>query len=296
MKKAIFIFSICFIFNAYANECAEDVVRCGTTDDGLSWEISNIKDENGQYVRLSSGEIAQQLSITGTGNMQDYSRHGEGIAPWKDPNYLSSGQNSAPTITSVVIGDGITSVGKSAFEDMESVQNLSLPNGLKKIKNEAFNACPILELNLPDSLEEIGSFAFSSTRASEIILPKGVEKIGSAAFYNTPHLLSITIPENTNVDIDAFAILDGRHDALIFIQNIYCAETNTSCQALKNNSYMKDKVQYYESDGGIYFSGNKWYANVHDIGTPNYIKKRIYTIDEANKVAGDKNRVSIRYR
>ncbi len=297
MKKWFFVLSVVLLasFDVYADSCPDGVVRCGTTDDGFTWTISNIKDENNNDVILPSGEIAQELNIQGTGDMKDYD-YNDNRAPWKDPNITSGSLNHAPTITSIVIGDGITSIGKQAFEFMKSVKNVVLPEGLEIVKAEAFNGCPITELHLPDSLEEIGSFAFSSTRASEIILPEGLKKIDDEAFYYTPNLSDIVIPEGTNVSVGAFGILNEKYANNIFIQNIYCAGTNTSCQALKNNSYMKDKVQFYESDGNGYFSGNKWYANVHDIGTPNYIKKRIYTVGEANKITGPKNRVSIKYR
>ena len=292
MKKAIFIFSICFIFNAYADECAEDVVRCGTTKDGFTWTISNIKDENNNDVILPSGKIAQELSIQGTGDMKDYTRNGEGIAPWKNPDHPGGKENSAPTITSIVIGEGITSIGVRAFEDMKSVTNITLPEGLKKIGTEAFLGCPISEIHLPDSLEELKNYAFYGARISNIELPESLEKIGSFSFGETNHLLNITIPENTTISPSAFIKEGGE----VFIQNVYCSGANESCQALKNRESMNGRVQFYESNGNGYFYNNKWYANVHDIGTPNYIKKRIYTIDEANKVAGDKNRVSIRYR
>ena len=42
--------------------------------------------------------------------------------------------------------------------------------------------------------------------------------------------------------------------------------------------------------------GGKFYASLDDLAQGKYIPKRIYTIDEANRVAGEKNRVSIRYR
>ncbi len=42
--------------------------------------------------------------------------------------------------------------------------------------------------------------------------------------------------------------------------------------------------------------GGKFYASLDDFLTGNYERKRIYTVDEANRVAGEKNRVSITYR
>ncbi len=292
MRKWAFTLGLVLSLNANADSCPDGVVKCGTTDDGFTWTISNIKDENNNDVILPSGKIAQELSIQGTGDMKDYTRNGEGIAPWKNPDHPGGMANSAPTITSIVIGDGITSIGVRAFEDMGSVRNISLPEGLKKIGAEAFLGCPISEIHLPDSLEELKDYAFYGAKISNIELPESLEKIGRYSFGDTNHLLNITIPENTTISPWAFE----RENGIVFIQNVYCSETNESCQALKNRESMNGRVQFYESNGNGYFYNNKWYANVHDIGTPNYIKKRIYTIDEANRVSSKINRFSIRYR
>ena len=50
------------------------------------------------------------------------------------------------------------------------------------------------------------------------------------------------------------------------------------------------------SNGNPFKVGSKIYNSMADFANGNYVKHRIYTIDEANKVAGDKNRVSIKYR
>ena len=292
MRKWAVTLGLVLSLNANADSCPDGVERCGTTEDGFTWTISNIKDENNNDVLLPNGQVAQELNIQGTGDMQDYTRKGEGIAPWKNPDHPGGMANSAPTITSIVIGDGITSIGVRAFEDMGSVRNISLPEGLKKIGAEAFLGCPISEIHLPDSLEELKDYAFYGAKISNIELPESLEKIGRYSFGDTNHLLNITIPENTTISPWAFE----RENGIVFIQNVYCSETNESCQALKNRESMNGRVQFYESNGNGYFYNNKWYANVHDIGTPNYIKKRIYTIDEANRVSSKINRFSIRYR
>ena len=56
-------------------------------------------------------------------------------------------------------------------------------------------------------------------------------------------------------------------------------------------------VEYIQTSDNQYLVGGKYYAKLSDIGTPNYIKKRIYTIDEANRVAKPTgNTVRIKYR
>ena len=285
MKFYVFLIStMLFSVHAFADDCPEGVVRCGATDDGLSWEISNIKDEN--------GNDTQQLTITGTGAMKDYTRSGDTRAPWKD--YSSDGTiNTAPGITNIVIGDGITAIGARAFEDMWNVTSVSLPDGLKSIGREACNGCVHLsEINLPSSLETLAPYAFYYTQISNINLPENLKTIQLRVFGNAYLLSDITIPEGVN--INGLAFEDEAGNAIV--QNVYCSGDNASCQALKNRESMAGKVQFYHSDGNVYFYGNHWYASPNDIIGDNHIKKRIYTIDEANRVAGTRNRISIKYR
>ena len=279
----VFMTTMLFSVHAFADDCPEGVVRCGTTDDGLSWEISNIKDEN--------GNDTQQLTITGTGAMKDYSRTGETRAPWRDD---SNGTiNAAPGITKIVIGDGITAIGVRAFEDMWNVTSVSLPDGLKSVGEEAWNGCfHLSEINLPSSLETLAPYAFYNTQISNIDLPENLETIKWRVFGSTTLLSDITIPEG--VDINALAFEDEAGNACV--QNVYCSGENASCQALKNRESMAGKVQFYQKDGDGYFYKNHWYASPNDIISDNHIKKRIYTIDEANAVAGKTNSVKIRYR
>ena len=283
MKKIAFIFCTCLIFNAYADDCPDGVLSCGVTDDGLSWEISEVTDENNHTIK--------QLTITGTGAMKDYTRRGETRAPWRDDT--GGAINAAPGITKIVIGDGITSIGGHAFEDMWNVTSISLPEGLISIGQEAYNGCLRLsEINLPTSLKKLGDYAFYATYISSIDLPENLETIGSLAFGGDRYLSNITIPEGTNIHVRAFEDEGGR----VHIQNVYCSAENTRCQALKNRESMAGKVQFYQKDGDGYFYNNRWYASPNDIIGDKHIKKRIYTIKEANQVTGKANSVKIRYR
>ena len=54
-------------------------------------------------------------------------------------------------------------------------------------------------------------------------------------------------------------------------------------------SYSIDKNGQIKADA-------KTYASLDDLASGNHIVKRIYTIDEANEVAGKVNSVKIRYR
>ena len=72
-----------------------------------------------------------------------------------------------------------------------------------KIATWAFNECNTLtEVTLPNTVDEIGYQAFfKCSNLTNVTIPEGVKKIGQAAFYGCSQLTSITIPGTiTNMD------------------------------------------------------------------------------------------------
>ena len=62
-----------------------------------------------------------------------------------------------PLIREVVVGEGIRSIGDSAFSDCPLLTRVSLPSTLESLGGSVFNNCKALtELELPASLREIG--------------------------------------------------------------------------------------------------------------------------------------------
>lgn len=72
-----------------------------------------------------------------------------------------------------------------------------------KIATWAFNECNTLtEVTLPNTVDEIGYQAFfKCSNLTNVTIPEGVKKIGQGAFYGCSQLTSITIPSTiTNMD------------------------------------------------------------------------------------------------
>lgn len=159
----------------------------GTCGDNISWEL----DESGT------------LTLTGSGAMRDYaysSSGGDDVSPWRE---FEMGND----IKKIVVGDGITSIGKYAFRDCDEVTEVSLPAGLKKIGFAAFESCRKLKnINLPDGLETIDDDAFDSCSALEsIVIPDSVTDLGGSVFFNCYNLVSANIPAGvTELKIDLF--------------------------------------------------------------------------------------------
>ena len=79
-----------------------------------------------------------------------------------------------------------------------------IPEGVKKIADEAYSNCKMLRVTIPDSVEMIGGCAFNECRSlQEIVIPEGVMEIGSQAFMDCSSLKSVTIPASARIIWDA---------------------------------------------------------------------------------------------
>ena len=157
-------------------------------------------------------------------------------------------------LRSVTMGKGVKSIGHGAFEDCEKmesvyitdigkwveidfadsnsslpygsdlylngklVQNVSVPKGVKAIKNYAFNGCNSLEsITILDSVTSIGDEAFMNCdKLKTITVGKGVTSIGNEAFCYCYSLENITIPNSvTSIGNRVFCCCDSLKSIII---------------------------------------------------------------------------------
>lgn len=132
--------------------------QSGTCDDGLTWTLSD-----------------GVLTISGIGAMDDY--YAYPYAPWY--TYRSS-------ITSVIINDGVTSIGKEAFK------NTALYNN---------------EDNWENNVLYVGNclIAAKGGISGDYVIKEGVSLIADAAFLWCTKLSSLTLPNSiTNIGDGVF--------------------------------------------------------------------------------------------
>ena len=124
------------------------------------------------------------LTVSGKGAMYDYVLFAR--CPWGD---------FKDSIKTVIISEGITSLGKGAFVNCDSLTTVILPNTLKTIVGFA-NCDNLVNITIPNSVTTIGDYAFSGcTKLTDIIIPYSVTSIGYEAFSKCESLTSITIPD-----------------------------------------------------------------------------------------------------
>ena len=154
--------------------------KSGTCGDNLQWKLT---DEG-------------VLTITGTGEMQDW--HKSKPSPW----------HADKSVKQVIIGDGVTTIGSSAFSDCDSLTSVTIPNSVTTIGSSAFAGCSSLtSVTIPNSVTTIGHGAFyGCSSLTSVTIGNSVTEIGYYAFSGCSSLTSVTIPNSvTTIGYYAFS-------------------------------------------------------------------------------------------
>ena len=105
---------------------------------------------------------------------------------------------NSSNITSVKMQDGITYIGKSAFEYCTALKEIILSSTLKDIGGNTFFNCQELEsIELPDSLEYLDTWSFYGCRKLKIVkIPDKIGYIPQCAFASCDSLEKVILPDN----------------------------------------------------------------------------------------------------
>jgi len=127
------------------------------------------------------------LTISGTGSMSNWGSHN--FPPW---------YAHRASITTVIISDGVTSIGDLAFHRCENLTRVTIPDSVISIGNSAFAGCYYLtSVTIPDSVASIGNSAFADCISlASVTIGNSVTSIGDYAFAGCTSLTSVTIPDS----------------------------------------------------------------------------------------------------
>ena len=271
MKKRILSMMLALSMMVSFMPIIASAATSGTCGDNLTWKLDN-----------------GTLTISGTGEMKNYSGNLNQSAPW---------HSNIKSIKSVVIEKGVTNIGDYAFSWCNSLTSITIPNSITSIGSCTFSSCSSLtsisdsvfsrcdsltSITIPSSVTSIGTgtFNFCSSLTS-IIIPNSITSIGQAVFSNCSSLTNITIPNSvTYIGAYAFSSCSSLTNITILnsvtriepyafsncssLTNITIPNSVTfigedafnNCSSLENIK-VDDKNKYYSSIGGNLYNSDK---------------------------------------
>ena len=192
----------------------EDLIysgTCGADGDNLTWTLN---------------ACDSTLIISGTGAMANYPAN----MPWKD--YRTS-------IISVIISEGVTTIGAHAFNGCSHLTSLTVPSSLTSIGQNAFTDCWAMESVYISDLEawcniDFGTYDSSpfsrngylnyvgggdlyvnDTKVTTLTIPDGITEIKHHAFYGFAGITSIDFNQVTSIGNEAFNGCHGLSEVTI---------------------------------------------------------------------------------
>ncbi len=206
----------------------------GTCGDNLTWKYED-----------STGV----LTISGTGEMYNYD--GGLKTPWYDVKN---------NITEIIIENGVTSVGKYAFQKT-GVDVVTISDTVETIGDYGFYASTgIVELNLGTNIKSIGKYAFNSMfKLEKLTLPESLVTIGDYSFSSLSKIEEIVIPDSV-VTIGDYAFSYCKAAKYLYIGSnakTFPIRAFQGCNALERIQ-ISESNNYYSSDSyGVLFNKTK---------------------------------------
>lgn len=206
---------------------------------------TGLEDKAGEGVSLTIPDTIDGLRITGPGD----------------------GAFMELPLTSVVIPEGVTEIGRSCFFRCSALAEISIPSSVKKIGGNAFSSTEWLEeqsgedglvivngilveamytegpVSVPVGVTEICENAFSLSNATDVALPEGLRCIRKGAFCDCRMLQSVGLPKSI-VLIEEDAFLDcPQLDSVTFPKKL-----NNICDHAFGFSYDSTEDKYIRNE------------------------------------------------
>ncbi len=151
---------------------------------GYSYEVLPSGGKCGEEALWYFDPDSGRLIIYGAGDTWDWEEFNQ--PPWYD---------STGAIKSLLIEDGVTSIGDLALSGCRNLTDVTISEGVTAVGDEAFCWCySLASVTLPRSMTVIGGGAFANCVSLEsITLPADMKDVGVNAFFHCPALTNVTV-------------------------------------------------------------------------------------------------------
>ena len=152
-----------------------------------------------------------------------------------------SGFQGCLTIISVIIPDGVTTLGTASFYNLTNLTTVYLPDSLTIIPTASFNECTSLtNISIPENVTTIGQAAFyNCSSLTSIVIPANVTTIDSAIFYGCSQLSSVTVLATTPPSLGEEVFKNNASGRKIYVP----AESVSAYKAATNWSYYASDIE-----------------------------------------------------
>ena len=115
-------------------------------------------------------------------------------------------------------GYPVTAIGDGVFQLKQKLISVVIPNGVVSIGAKAFSSCDgIQKITLPKSLKTIGNRAFSNCKGlTQIVLPEGLEQMGENPFALCDNLTDVSFSgPNAVYEVRDGALINKQENRLV---------------------------------------------------------------------------------
>ena len=240
-------------FVVYCYQGSYAVNYCETNNISFELLVNSISGSCGENVYYTLDSSTGILTISGTGEIHAYTSS-------SNPFYRNS------KIKTVVINNGVTSLGYMTFAYCENLTSITIPNSVTDLGGWTFRECTgLTSIEIPDSVTNFGVATFEGcSELTSVNIPNSVTSISGNTFSRCSGLSSITIPNSvtsigdyafaecsslTSIEIPAAAMSTGKYafagcSSLTSIE-IPASVTTIGCCAFFSGAYIyADKLSF----------------------------------------------------
>ena len=204
-------------------------------------------DGNLRYTVNADGE---SVTVSGTSGKPTQLNIESSISD-KDKNYTVTkiatwAFNECNTLTEVTLPNTVDEIGYQAFFKCSNLTNVTIPEGVKKIGQAAFYGCSQLtSITIPSTITNMDTAFSGNTALSHVTLTNGISKISSNAFERCTGLTEVEIPASVD-QICPFAFNGCTNLKRVLLEkniktiNVNAFKDCTNLSDVKYNGYKTD--------------------------------------------------------
>ena len=203
-------------------------------------EFSGKCGENAQW---TYDQETKELRISGSGAMSDYESNED--VPWK---------MWKRELESIVVEEGISTIGKNAFCNCVELTEVSIPETMEKIETYAFYYCTkLIQVVIPDNVESIGNEVFyACSNLKEVVLGKKLRTMGYSAFRYCDNLTEVTVLGNVENFSDTDFAYTAVKELKIGKEVVTLKADFYNMTTLEKIEVNKENKVYMSQDGVLY--------------------------------------------